>query len=104
MNKVFTIAWREFKATAMTKTFFFVVLSPVLVMGIIGAVAALGFLAREPAVLEGRVAVADRTTGQFVVEGLRTAMTPESARESAAQQMEEAFDQHVGSANRFHFG
>jgi ABC-2 type transport system permease protein len=56
--KVFAVAWREFKHTALTKAFLFgAVILPLVIWGII-AISPL-FLSREPPPLTGKIAVLD---------------------------------------------
>jgi ABC-2 type transport system permease protein len=86
MNKVLHAAMREYKATALTKAFFFgAVVFPLVFFGAIVLASASGIFDSEKPPLEGRIAVVDGTGGA-IADQVAAALDPE-VRE---QRLEEA--------------
>lgn len=71
LDKVLTVAMREFKATAMTRAFLFgVVIFPLVIFGGITAASSMGLFKSAKPALEGVVAVSDGTPGMLVAKAL----------------------------------
>ena len=88
MNKVFSIAIREFLATAMTKAFVFGILAVPAIGGLVLLLATLGLFETPPPKAEGTILVLDKTESAFVAEGLETFYSPE-AMQTKRQEMRE---------------
>lgn len=87
MNRILSIAWREFSSTAMTKGFIIgAVVVPLILTAIIPLVIILAMMAKPPPV-EGTIAIMDRS-GR-VLEAVRANLTPEKIAERMNEQREQ---------------
>lgn len=90
MSKVFAVAWREFKSTALTPAFLIGALLPLVIWGVIAAVGVAGLFNSEKEPMSGIVAVIDETEGDVVVEHLRFHYSPEEQARRADDRAEAA--------------
>ncbi|TVQ74864.1 MAG: ABC transporter permease [Phycisphaeraceae bacterium] len=97
MRKIFAAAVREYRTTALTPAFLIgAVILPVAIWGIIAAVAGLGLLTGEKAVMEGRIAILDESEDQLFFKALTAHFDPEAQRardEKRREQIQELMDQ-----------
>ncbi len=85
-KKIAVIAWREFRATALTRAFFVgAVVLPALIWGAMFGVGAMNF--RRPP-MEGTLAVLDATRDSVVASGLEAHFSPEAAAERSRRERE----------------
>lgn len=77
MRKILATAMREYKATALTKSFIFATfILPVIIWVVIGGIAALGLFDAKPAPIVGTIGVIDRTEGDAVLARLEDRFDP----------------------------
>ncbi len=89
MSKVMTVAWREFKATALTKAFIIgAVLAPAVGIGL--AVAMPVLLTRKPPPLAGTVAMVD--PGGAIAAATAVEIDPETVRARIEEALDEALE------------
>jgi len=73
MRKILATAYREFKATALTKGFVFgTFILPVLIWAVLGAAFAFGLFDRDVKPIQGSIAVVDTTPDEFFARGLES--------------------------------
>lgn len=90
LTKIFTTATREYRATAITRAFFFsVIVFPAVIIGVISLLSAFNVLKSEKPPLRGTIAVSDSTPDQFVLQGLRTRFDPEVQKAEAEARREQ---------------
>lgn len=90
LTKIRTTAAREYRATAMTRAFFFsVIVFPAVIIGVISLLSMFNVLQEKKPPLHGTIAVADSTPDQFVLEGLRTRFDPEVQKAAADARREQ---------------
>lgn len=81
MNKVFLTAVREFKATALTKAFFFgAVVLPLVIWGVLGAAGAAGLFNQKPKATTGAIALIDPSANHRLSELISIRLSPESQK------------------------
>ncbi|MBL0926925.1 MAG: ABC transporter permease [Phycisphaerales bacterium] len=94
MRKVFVAALREYRTTALTRSFFFgAVVFPIAIWGIMIAVAAFTKGERPP--LTGSMAVVDPTPAGAIAEGIRARFDPqklEAERQRRIKEIDAALD------------
>lgn len=77
MRKILATAAREYKATALTKSFIFATfVLPVLIWGVLGGIGALGLFNEKPTPITGTIGVIDRTEGNAVLTRLEERFDP----------------------------
>lgn len=85
-KKIFTVATREFRSTALTRAFLFgAVIFPLLIWGVMIGVSMLNF--KKPP-LEGTIAIADETSGQVILPSVQAWFDVEKAKARAAEEKE----------------
>ena len=87
MIRTLLVAWREFSATAFTKSFIFGFFVMPLIIFVAVAGAAVLFKKDGPKV-QGTVAVIDRTPGQAVAEGLKKRFSADQQEKDSKEQAE----------------
>lgn len=107
MTKIFLTAIREFKATAMTKAFFFgTILLPVIIGGVLYAAGSAGLLTQKAKPIEGAIALVDPTGGslsQRVQSELKPSAPPPAAppaAPTASQQAQTGSGEQQGQQSR----
>lgn len=81
MNKIFLTATREFKATALTKAFFFgAVVLPIVIWGVLGAASAIGLFNQQPEPTVGVIAMVDPTPDSRLTDLVATRLDPETQK------------------------
>lgn len=90
MLKVLSVAWREFKSTALTPAFLIGALLPLVIWGAIAAVGVAGLLDSKKEPMSGIVAVIDETEGEVVTRHLRFHYSPEEQERRAEDRAEAA--------------
>jgi ABC-type Na+ efflux pump permease subunit len=96
MNKVLTIAWREFVAVVATKGFLIGLLLPPLLMGVMLTLFPL-LMNKKPPAVSGHIAVIDRAGG--VAERLAAAFEPEKVKARREAQVKEGVKQGADRLN-----
>jgi len=86
LKKILVVAWREFRATALTKAFLFgAVILPAVIWGLMIGVSAMDF---DRAPMEGTLAVADRTADGAIARDIEAYFSPEAAAERTKRERE----------------
>jgi len=81
MNKVILTAVREFKATALTRAFFFgAVVLPLVIWGVLGAAGAIGLFNQKAEPTVGVIALVDPTPGGRLTDLVATRLDPETQK------------------------
>lgn len=102
MNKVILTAIREFKATALTKAFFFgAVVLPLVIWGVLGAAGAAGLFSQKPQPTKGTIALIDPTPNMRLGEIIATRLSPETQKEKIEAMREAARQQLEGLTPMF---
>ncbi len=91
MRKIMATAVREYKATALTKSFIFATfILPVIIWAVLGGAAALGLFNPKPAPIVGAIGVIDNTEGDAVLSRLEVRFDPENIKREYEQDIENA--------------
>lgn len=92
MNKILLCARREYKATALTKAFFFgAVVFPLVFVGAIIVTNETGILSADKPPIAGTIAIVDGTQGQRIAGAIEAALDSEERR-SRRQAIDTAFE------------
>jgi ABC-2 type transport system permease protein len=91
IRKIVSTAFREYKATALTKGFIFATfVLPVLMWAVLGGLAVLGLFDAKPSPIVGSIGVIDRTQGDVVLSRLEERFDPERIAAEYEQDIENA--------------
>ncbi|MFO0832691.1 MAG: ABC transporter permease [Phycisphaerales bacterium] len=94
MNKILTIAWREFVAVVATKGFILgMILPPLLVTMVITVIPVL--INKKPPAVAGHIAIIDRTGTNAVSERLKDAFTADKLKERRDAQIQSGVQQGI---------
>jgi len=99
IRKILSTAFREYKATALTKGFIFATfVLPLLMWAVLGVMFALGLFDAKPSPIVGTIGVIDRTDGDVILERLEARFDPETLAREYEEDVQAALESVRSSA------